>query len=60
MPVQRARLIERLAAERWRVSTGELPGGQVVAAERANEPRLAQLDADQLDFGRGSGHLMES
>lgn len=49
-PLQRARLVERLAAELWKLSAGELPQAQLVMAVRANEPELAELDADQLDM----------
>ncbi len=50
LPIQRARLVERLAAELWKLSAGELPQGQLVAAVRANEPQLGELDSDQLDL----------
>ena len=50
LPIQRARLVERLAAELWRIGAGELPSVQLVAAVRANEPQLAELDAEQLDL----------
>jgi NACHT domain/CobQ/CobB/MinD/ParA nucleotide binding domain len=50
LPIQRARLVERLAAELWKVSAGELPQAQLVAAVRANEPQLAELDTEQLDM----------
>src|SRR5690606_25232726 len=50
LPIQRARLVERLAAELWRVSAGELPAAQLVAAVRADEPPLAELDAERLDL----------
>lgn len=50
LPIQRARLVERLAAELWRMGGVELPQLQLVAAVRANEPQLADLDAEQLDL----------
>jgi len=50
LPIQRARLVERLAAELWKMSAGELPQAQLVAAVRANEPQLAEFDAEQLDM----------
>jgi hypothetical protein len=49
-PLQRARLVERLAAELWKLSAVELPQAQLVAAVRANEPELAQIEADRLDL----------
>jgi hypothetical protein len=48
--IQRARLIERLAAELWKMSTAELPQAQLGAALRANEPQLAELDLDRIDL----------
>lgn len=50
LPIQRARLVERLAAELWRIGAGELPSAQLGAAVRASEPQLAELDAEQLDL----------
>jgi hypothetical protein len=50
MPVQRARLVERLAAELWKLSASELPYAQLVAAVRANEPTLAELRVDDFDL----------
>jgi hypothetical protein len=50
LPIHRARLVERLAAELWKLSAGELPQAQLVAAVRANEPQLAAFDAEQLDL----------
>ncbi len=49
-PAQRAALIERLAAELWKLSAVELPQVQLVAAVRAHEPQLAELEADRLDL----------
>ena len=49
-PVQRARLVERLAAELWKLAAGELPYAQLVAAVRAGEPVLAELQADDFDL----------
>jgi hypothetical protein len=49
-PAQRAALIERLAAELWKLSAAELPQAQLVAAVRASEPQLAELEADRLDL----------
>jgi len=49
-PKQRARLVERLAAELWKVSAGELPQAQLVAAVRASEPELAEVEAERLDL----------
>lgn len=50
MPVQRALLVERMAAELWKLSASELPYAQLVAAVRANEPTLADLRADDFDL----------
>jgi hypothetical protein len=49
-PKQRARLVERLAAELWKISAVELPQAQLLAAVRANEPELVELEADRLDL----------
>ena len=49
-PVQRARLVERLAAELWKLAASELPYAQLVAAVRASEPSLAELRADDFDL----------
>jgi hypothetical protein len=49
-PLQRARLVERLAAELWKMSAAELPQVRLVAAVRSNEPELAELEPDRLDL----------
>jgi hypothetical protein len=45
----RARVVERLAAELWRLAARELPYAQLVAAVRGGEPELAGLPYEELD-----------
>lgn len=49
-PGQRARIVERLAAELWKRSADELPGAQWVEALRATDVPLAKLTAEQIDL----------
>jgi len=49
-PAKRARLVERLAAELWKLATDELPREQFVKTVQATEPQLAKLPPEQIDL----------
>jgi hypothetical protein len=49
-PPQRARLIERLAAELWKIGSRELPHELFASAVKSSEPSLAALSAAEIDL----------